>query len=278
MAIAPPADQVTDIQGTTAGSVIFVGAGGACAEDNDNLFWDNSNKRLGVGTNAPTTALGVAGDISVPFNWGTASDRSGLLLSRPDAESSQVRFARNGASFGGTRFGLSEANAAQFYTDSAADDAAYLIFGTMGSIPLHFGTANTLAVTIDSSQNVSIVAGNLTVTGDINPEADGTRDLGTQTTAQWANVWSDLINGAEIGLENEWRLMESDLFEGYPKGFAVGHSEKWVRGKSIWHGDREKYMSGVKPVFAVTDEFIEYRGRRITPEMLDRLLAIAGGE
>ena len=28
----------------------------------------------------------------------------------------------------------------------------------------------------------------------------------------------------------------------------------------------------IKPLFVVTDEFIEYKGRRITPEMLDKML------
>jgi hypothetical protein len=115
--------------------------------------------------------------------------------------------------------------------------------------------------------------------GDVNPDGDGTRDLGTQTTAQWANVWSDLINGAEISLENRWRIMESELYDGYSEGFAVGHSELWETGKSIYHAasDSEKraYLKGQRPTFAVTEDWIEYKGRRLTAEMLDRLLAIA---
>jgi len=38
----------------TAGSVPFIGASGLLSQDNTNLFWDNTNKRLGVGTNAPS--------------------------------------------------------------------------------------------------------------------------------------------------------------------------------------------------------------------------------
>jgi hypothetical protein len=30
------------------------------------------------------------------------------------------------------------------------------------------------------------------------------------------------------------------------------------------------------PTFAVTNDFIEYKGRRLTPEILDRLIALAG--
>jgi hypothetical protein len=45
----------------TAGSVAFGGASGALSQDNDNFFWDNSNKRLGIATKLPTTALDVFG-------------------------------------------------------------------------------------------------------------------------------------------------------------------------------------------------------------------------
>ena len=40
------------------GSVVFEGASGP-TEDNTNFFWDNTNKRLGIGINAPTTRLHV---------------------------------------------------------------------------------------------------------------------------------------------------------------------------------------------------------------------------
>lgn len=254
------------------------------AEDNDDFFYRSGGK-LSLGASSETslnlTLEGTdSGDcgIILNYNWGAAEKTNQIIIGRPDEASSALKLERTGAAHAGTRFGMSENNAAQMYTDSAVDDAAYFVIGCFGAIPLHFGTNNTVALTIDASQNISIPAGNLTVSGNINPEADGTRDLGTQTTGQWANVWSELINGAEFGLENQWRLMESDLFEGYPSGFAVGYSEKWEPGMSIWHGDRQKYMQGVKPVFAVTEEFIEYRGRRITPKMLDKLLTIAGGE
>lgn len=42
----------------TQGSVIFVGPSGALAQDNNNFFWDNTNKRLGIGTFATFGAPG----------------------------------------------------------------------------------------------------------------------------------------------------------------------------------------------------------------------------
>lgn len=43
----------------TAGSVLFAGTGGLLSEDNDKLFWDASNFRLGIGTATPAVPLHV---------------------------------------------------------------------------------------------------------------------------------------------------------------------------------------------------------------------------
>ena len=43
----------------TAGSVVFAGASGVYAQDNANLFWDDTNNRLGVGTATPAYTLDV---------------------------------------------------------------------------------------------------------------------------------------------------------------------------------------------------------------------------
>lgn len=65
----------------TAGSVVFAGASGVYSQDNSNLFWDNTNNRLGVGTATPSVALQVVGQIndtagnvrSVPLNAQTSA-------------------------------------------------------------------------------------------------------------------------------------------------------------------------------------------------------------
>jgi hypothetical protein len=43
----------------TAGSVVFAGASGVYSQDNANLFWDNANDRLGIGTATPSVPLDV---------------------------------------------------------------------------------------------------------------------------------------------------------------------------------------------------------------------------
>lgn len=48
----------------TAGSLMFFN-GSTFAENNSNLFWDNTNNRLGVGTSSPISTLNVIGDTSI---------------------------------------------------------------------------------------------------------------------------------------------------------------------------------------------------------------------
>ncbi|MBI3334567.1 hypothetical protein HYZ97_03710 [Candidatus Pacearchaeota archaeon] len=58
----------------TAGSIIFSGASGVLSQDNANLFWDDSNNRLGIGTTAP-------GGAGIDIESNTASSAHILITS-----------------------------------------------------------------------------------------------------------------------------------------------------------------------------------------------------
>jgi hypothetical protein len=49
---------IKQIHGATQGSILFLGTN-SVIEDNSNLYWDLTNKRLGIGTNSPTQKLQV---------------------------------------------------------------------------------------------------------------------------------------------------------------------------------------------------------------------------
>ncbi len=56
---ASPTFSGLNLSGLTIGSILFAGSGGAISQDNTNLFWDNTNKRLGIGTTSPGAHLEV---------------------------------------------------------------------------------------------------------------------------------------------------------------------------------------------------------------------------
>jgi hypothetical protein len=65
----------------TTGSVGFIGASGALLQDNANFFWDDTNNRLGLGTNAPTTAIDVFGSGIIGRLNGTSTNNAFLGFS-----------------------------------------------------------------------------------------------------------------------------------------------------------------------------------------------------
>jgi hypothetical protein len=62
----------------TQGSVPFIGTSGALTQDNANLFFDDTNNRLGINTNAPTTALDVFGSGIIGRINGTSTNNAFL--------------------------------------------------------------------------------------------------------------------------------------------------------------------------------------------------------
>jgi archaellum component FlaC len=54
-----------DIADIPQGSVVFAGASGKLTSDSTNLFWDNSNKRLGIGLADPDASLTVKDTINI---------------------------------------------------------------------------------------------------------------------------------------------------------------------------------------------------------------------
>lgn len=51
--------------GYTTGSVLFINSSGQVAQNNSQLFWDNTNNRLGIGTATPAYSLDVLGPLAV---------------------------------------------------------------------------------------------------------------------------------------------------------------------------------------------------------------------
>jgi hypothetical protein len=62
----------------TPGSVIFAGATGTLSEDNPNFFWDDTNNRLGIGTNAPVNTVHIKNATQAIFEAESTSTAAGI--------------------------------------------------------------------------------------------------------------------------------------------------------------------------------------------------------
>ena len=82
----------------TAGSVTFAGTAGVVSQDNANLFWDDTNNRLGIGTVTPGSTLDVKGTLRlsgatsgfVGFAPASAAGSTIYTLPSADGTSGQV--------------------------------------------------------------------------------------------------------------------------------------------------------------------------------------------
>jgi len=115
----------------TAGSVPFATGANTLSQDNSNFFWDSANARLGIGT---STFFNAAAKLEV-------------------SSGSDVRFALSDTANGNASFWLRTNGTEQFVFNSntSATDAT-----TISSTPLRFGTGNTVAMTVDTSQKVGV--------------------------------------------------------------------------------------------------------------------------
>ncbi|SMC32231.1 hypothetical protein SAMN05660703_0113 [Cellulophaga tyrosinoxydans] len=89
----------------TEGSLFFAGASGAPTENNSQIFWDNTNNRLGIGTNSPTHKLQVSGQVrATSFANADGTANSPSYRFNDDANTGMYREAADqlGFSTGGT--------------------------------------------------------------------------------------------------------------------------------------------------------------------------------
>lgn len=138
----------------TTGSVVFAGASGTYTQDNANLFWDDTNNRLGIGTTSPTGAL----DITKSTN-GNAFVVNALGGSNPNftvqGSGEQTFRLYNSASTGSTRTSVKLASRLNTdwewiaYTDAAGTGINDLTIANLA------GTA----LSIDASRNLKFDSG-----------------------------------------------------------------------------------------------------------------------
>jgi hypothetical protein len=173
----------------TAGSVVFAGVSGVYNQDNANLFWDDTNDLLGIGTPTPAVRFHVSGTSTTAIariastNNGTGSFTgagAGLELTAVGMNETSatftpaIKFGSTDADFTTTnpKFGAAIlAKAAQTY-NSDTTGGMDLMFWTS---PINPGTGNGLVerARIFASGGVSIGniidpgATNLSVTGNV---------------------------------------------------------------------------------------------------------------
>ncbi len=258
-------------------------------EGTEHVFGNNVG--IGVITSASglDEALVVVGTIKAMDSFSSGSIYNTGKIQLANASSNQNFTIDHNVGTGTTTFAnnlSADATALVFKPRNGVETIR--IVGT-GNIKISNGTlaaaaANSVQIAsqdfaaTDARLYIQGESGNYIIIGGSNiiPQTDGTGECGTVANS-WADVNSVLINGADICLDNDWRMLEAEDY-GYPSGWALDRNISWrtpdiLKGRNVGVGDRV-FPEGSKPVFAVTEDFIEYKGTRITKEMLDKLLAL----
>jgi trimeric autotransporter adhesin len=154
------------VGGGTSGSILFVDASTNLAQDNSELFWDNTNNRLGIGTATPSAAIEVdAGAASEYAILSTgANGRVGLTTQ-----------------YGGIHFNNVEATA-NLWQVSERDTAQFdIAFGTPDA-GNNVGAGNTI-LRITSGGNVGVGLGSTNPSTRLH--VNGTIRQTNSTNAVW---------------------------------------------------------------------------------------------
>jgi hypothetical protein len=213
-----------------AGSVVFAGTSGTYTQDNANLFWDDSNNRLGIGTSTPNYKLHIK-----PSSSGrTYHDNRMLMTIESNSEAYyNVNIPSNG--YGGFRVFAT--------TDDDVQDAAFEYWGTDKRFQIYssgyFGfnaKDNVERFRIDSTGNIGIgvigpteklhVVGNARITamnsiGDIGADANGVlqaavSDMNLKNTIENSPFGLNeilLLNPVTFLYNDENRKIDSDVKE-----------------------------------------------------------------
>ena len=213
----------------TAGSVVFAGTSGTYTQDNANLFWDDSNNRLGIGTLTPNYKLHIK-----PSSSGRTNHNSRMLMTIESSLEAyyNVNIPSNG--YGGFRI----------HTTPTLDEDAVFEYWAPNK-RFHFYSSGYFGFTakdnverfrIDSTGNIGIgvigpteklhVVGNARITamnsiGDIGADADGVlqaavSDMNLKNTIENSPFGLNeilLLNPVTFLYNDENRKIDSDVKE-----------------------------------------------------------------
>lgn len=213
-----PAFTGLTLSGLTAGSVAFAGAGGVISQKNSNLFWDNTNNRLGIGTNTPATDFDIKHNYNGITNFqmsnqtdGTASVARGQINS---VNGGLVCFAAAPSYTGVTEF----ANKVGFYSTVSGTPVTGIVIcssTSTGIIEFYTGglAASNKRLTLSASGNFLFGTTTTPTGATFNQVLGGGPTSPQLPTSGTADIVSKAACDTAAGDRNEYSINEQGEIE-----------------------------------------------------------------
>jgi hypothetical protein len=197
----------TAITSGTVGRVLFEGTGNV-VQESANLFWDNTNGRLGIGTSTPDADLNIlrTQNASTSFNIKNLTNGAGAE-SRINFQANSGTFSAGKTSTGYTPYKILTANCA--FLSNTTGDISFLNDAAAGRILMSAGSSSTANLAIATTGNVLIntttdagfkldVNGTARVSGQLSSGITGTNgNVGIRRTADGGIVGSFYTDGTQ---------------------------------------------------------------------------------
>lgn len=233
----------TAITSGTVGRVLFEGTGNV-VQESANLFWDNTNGRLGIGTSSPLSDIDISKSVG--------SNGSVLIRARNTNSGGEAAISVTNdlyyAAFElfGSTFGSGISNNALFTTQSGV---AYLGFATLGATNIGFRTkgaalAQERLTIFGSTGNIGI---NTTTDAGFRLDVNGTARI-VNNTRIGTTVYSDTSSGLVIGgtaaaaaravlaspaLYQDFQFVKTDIASGNVNSWGFGQRQDTYFGNAL---------------------------------------------
>ena len=215
----------TAITSGTVGRVLFEGTGNV-VQESANLFWDNTNGRLGIGTSSPTNELSVYGNTNGVVRTRIENISTGTLaFSDLNIRNSVGGVVLQVTGTGNTVAGVT-ANQARFRTDSSISNGIFISTG--GASPIIFATSDAEKLRISGTTGNVLI--NTTTDAGFKLDVNGTARIQNQLstigsiTASGATARGVYFNNTLLAAANGDILSGLDITPTFTNGAFTGVS------------------------------------------------------
>ena len=233
--------------GLQSGSIVFSGPGGLLTGSNANLFWDNANSRLGVGTNSPDYSLEVYG---VSGSLLSVSGISGIPIMEVSSDFKTVfagGFNSTTMIVSGTSVGIgtSTTTNSRLYvggTSTASSNVLVVQAGTASPTAKVLDIRNSSGTSVASIDHLGNISGStLTVSAGAGSFSNDVTISGNLTV----NGTSTVLNTNSLTVKDNIVVLNASATPSSTGGLYVNDTTANTTGSLIWDSATDRWRAGL---------------------------------